>query len=1398
MTMRKSILVLALLAAGVGDGAAAAAGDLVPMRPLQGQWADEAGVWRTTGDRPPAGWYLRSARQYDVGSFTFELQRAEAAGLVFVYTRDWQVVLRADSVTARYTNYEDGTGKTFKRGWGNYWNTATRPLAWPANHWSRFRVALADGGLALWQDDVEILRFNSPEAEWGARVRESGKYPSFDYRFPAQLAHSTGAKQVLILHAYGSALAVRKLAVTGRDAGEAEDFHEGAGRPEAIPPEEDLPLHRARGVVKVDWKLPPEATTASPPLPAVEAWEVPDAAFVDTQSISAAKVAPGEKVYPEIMNYRVGAAEPGSVPQLLAIKSRLPAMPQECRVAFNLMRAGVYTFQLGWGETGLGWGPAIIEISVDGRPLVLEEYRSLHKNGVGAPGREWLQLDLAAGRHEIAVRVVTDRFGLHILMKLMRFPIRELRLVAGAHVPWEEVDVRAPKVATQRAPAIDDDFLIGDWSGAERNYRLSGLTAGRTYRVTLTFADEESTRANSRLMDILINGARVQRGLDVFAEAGWGRRLDRSYPAQARAGRDGGGTIEIELRGVKRKAVLSGLTLHDDSGAVVFRDNVGWHARLAQVRAQAMAKEGNVNLLKDGIGAEPPRWTPDEVFDGHNLIPNPHFSLPDPARAGKPLHWLSVAEMAALGAKRENPLQYFALYPGKGDYTRDEREGREHPGAMRVRRTEAQFALVSNMPLVDHQRRQRFSFFVKGAAGSAPVRAVFLWFAANMDGGRQPLAVPALQYLGATRGEPVKPDAAWREVVVEARPHRDAYFVACVIEAPDNRADLWIDDAEHNGYGAEPLEIARSQAGYHPSGDKAVIVSALRPGPVTWKIRSSRGVEVAGGTVSASREEWFARRHYFTVRFDDVREPGDYVIEAAQAGAVVRQPLKIDRDLYRHLALIELGALRMKRVNDSVPGGHDPDLLDYAAVPKTRTPDRFAIYEAVQFAERMDLTGGYYDAGDQIKHAEFWPAVVLATLNALARAGDDQAMARAAHAEAAWILAGFHKFVLEDGTVYLTAKPQGFALDNVPGYAFDPVPSFSAYVTQTAGASAMAAFRWEKTDPALSRRYLEIAELCYQNPALWKIVQAAREVGPRETSAAAKVLWAEMYLARLKPAGGYRERLSKTCAVLEQGLKARAYADLAEMANGADKAGAAIQDCAWVPALFIREYPDHPAVPGLKTALKAFAAHVAELSRDSIWQQAAAMNGAKPGRPPARYPNASRGSSRFRVIGYWSMLTYTLAEIGMVVEDPEIIRLAERQLQWCLGKNFADLSMVMGVGEKFISGGDKLWWQDRYFERWLASKDGAMFFPGNIVTTAFRGIGDAVPAKGALAPMVIYPKGYAMLPVQPAYGVAPGPGGETYLPLIAQFSLATSSLNAALRWAEDHARSSKVRQDGTP
>lgn len=1375
----------------------------VTMQPLEGKWAEDAGRWSTTGDRPPSGWYLRGLRQYDLGTIDLRLQKNNAQELVFIYLRHWEIVLRPKSLTARYTGFWN-PGKPPYRYSFLYFYSATRQISYETTDWVRWGIFCPDGGIAVSQNGKEVLRFISPEAEWGQKVRASGKFPGFDYRYPERVPGPSGDGEVLIVHGYGSGLKVEDIKTTGRDAGEAQDFYGDLAPSGVIGSEDELPLQRPSGVTRVTWSMPKPGVSDVGALPAVEGWEIPATDFVDTDP------KPGVETFPEEMIYRVGAAQPGRVPRALGIRRKMETMPQALAVEFQLKQAGVYTLQMEWPDWGMGWGPNLLQLSVDGKPVLLESYRALTKPMSCSPGGESIPLELSAGPHKVEARLVTDSYGYHFAMKHLRFPIGHLRLVKGEADLWREVDVRAPREKTQLPPAFDDEPTLGEWNGSRLSYRLRGLKAGEPYSLELIFRDMETSRKESRVMTLRLNQREVETGLDVFAQTGWGGILTRKYQAHA----DGNGEITVQLAGGRRKAFVNALRLSDATGKMIFRENFGWSPALsARMRRQREAITTPRLALESS--PEPAKWTPDQYFDGHNLVANSHFSLLDPERKGMPRFWYSLKELSSLNTQPYNEkdlaafdaplrkkllefqgghmpefLSFYHVYQGEGEFGFDPTIGHQEPGSIRIGATAPEFGLTCNFVYVNPGKRQRFTFHARGKKDAAPVRATLVWFAMNMDAdakfrdhGGAPLLTPRLQYLSKSQSEPIAMDDSWREVSVTARPPEGAVYAAMVIDVAKNGdSPVWIDDASFNGYGAEPLEITQSFAGYHPQSDKTVVVKSLSPEPVNWSVRRGDAV-VRSGALTHPREEWFSQHYYHSLDLSSLQDEGTYRLIVKQGADQSESSLVIDRNAYHRLADDAMAALRIKRINDAVPNGHDPDLLDYAAVPKTRTAERFAVYEPLRFAERIDLTGGYYDAGDEIKHVEFWPAVVLATQNALIHAGRRESSARAAKEETDWVMAALHKFILEDGTMFTSAKPQGYGLDNVPRYANDPVPEAIYNVTQTAGSCAMSAFYLKEKNPELSRKYQQLAILNYNAAGLWKIVEEAKTVGSREISAAAKSLWAEMYLDKLTGDPIYKTRAARSAKMLAEGLKKRAYADLMEMFNAYEPSGGALQDCAWVPVLFLKLNPAHSQAGELRDGLRAFASHVKELSAETIWGQSAAMNGRKPGAAPARFPVDQKLNKYLRMVGYWPMLAYTLSEIGMTLHDPAIVHLAERQLQWCLGKNFADLSIAQGVGPRWVAGGDYLWFRDLFFMHWLASDSRTPFFPGNVTTASFRDVGAAQPifnwGDHLIAPFVMYPQGYCYQPVQPPYGFRPGQS-ETYLPQLAQYSLAVTSVAAAL------------------
>jgi hypothetical protein len=222
--------------------------------------------------------------------------------------------------------------------------------------------------------------------------------------------------------------------------------------------------------------------------------------------------------------------------------------------------------------------------------------------------------------------------------------------------------------------------------------------------------------------------------------------------------------------------------------------------------------------------------------------------------------------------------------------------------------------------------------------------------------------------------------------------------------------------------------------------------------------------------------------------------------------------------------------------------------------------------------------------------------------------------------------------------------------------------------------------------------------------------------------------------------------------------------------------GPALQDCIWIPIHFIKLYPENPAVPELKTGLRLFANHIKKLSEISPWGQAHDIS-TKQVTEAKRFPGSKRP------VGYWAALAYNLAELGLLLKDKSLILLAEQQLQWLLGKNFADLSMVHGTSSRTVAGGDHMYWQTEFFSNWLKSDKRQLYFDGNVPTAAMRNIGKGTVKlkKGDNWQSYLegYPQGYCLLPVNTIYGFHPAPS-ENYLPMTAQFTTAAAAVYGAM------------------
>ena len=1315
------------------------------MKPLVGQWScqQDAEAWTTQGESPSSGWYLRSERHYQLQRLSFRVRRAEQDGLIFLHTRNWQVVFAKDRVTASYAPE-----------WYRYWFTATRAITFAAGDWHRVELVLDGKQLAVVFDGRDVLHWHSPAEEWGERVRQSGKLAEPLPQYPAALPPEAlaGNDEFVVLHPWQTHASFAELSLEGKDLGMCRDFKDPHEATEGLYVRPDTAVERLAPTepVAVSWKISAPLRAKATSLPAVEEWRIePQQKYGDIIS---------EKRDP--VDFFVGTSAPGDFPATL---QALRGWPQSGRIFFNLKTAGIYTLQVGWNESGLGWGPNVLEALVDGEVVSREVYRAGSQFGGTCPVRDYTPLRLEAGPHVVELRSGKDHIKrVDIRMKYMHLPLGRVALVKGAHEPVFEFEAGRPATRSQKAEALADGPEVGEQYGKIVKYRITKIPTIGEHKVTMGFREVDVARPGQRLMTISINGKVVADNFDVLATAG--SRF--KYLEHTCAATPVDGVIEVRLEGRNFKAFINRLHISDPQGKTVFAENCGWTPS-TQKKSAAKCYEPE---FREPLQAH----TPSELFDGHNLIANPHFTLTNEAQ-GLPREWFAATE-----SPDNNLLRPLGL-DGTGTCTYDANEGHAHRGAARISTTGRGFALTPNWVIVDYGKTQRFSFWAKTSGADGRVFAEIVWFALDAD---TPLRNPAssgyFRPLGRNPSSTIlSGDRDWTELAVETKPPFGAVFAALLVHVENNtRGTVWVDDATFDGYGCEPLEIQRSFLGFHPQGSKRMVIRALQPGPVHWELQGAApGRTVAAGEAVAAGYEEFSRRYHYRVDLGGCTQPGEYVLVVRQGNREARTAtFRISDTIYRDLSQMLLNGLTTKRFNAAVEGGHDPEALEDGHAIATSEDPRFAVFEPVLQNERCDISGGWYDAGDMIKHTEFWPAALLACRQMLRFVGPElSARGHSARDELLWGLRAFHRFQKPSGSFYVSTKPQANELDNIPFYGTDRAVLGELPLPQASGIAAMLSYELATSEAQLSKTYLETAKSNYD----WNWQCSARYLRDAEPRVrflyASKFMLAELYLARLTDDPLYSERLDTHAQEVAAGLRAGLWRGAGEMTRGNLFCGGIVQDFVLAPCELLHLQPEHPRAAELRSGLRSFAEAIAELSKETPWDQALA-GGQKPGDPAGRWPGSQRP------IGYWAGLAHSLAQISLALHSPEIAHLAERQLQWCLGNNLAGMSAIHGVGDRVMAGGDKLFQHRGFFESWLKSDRKLMNYDGMVPTLCFRDVGDGtLEKKGKLWPARWgYPGGYCGLYLQPDYAARAG-SSEYYLPLTANMAMAASAVHAALK-----------------
>ncbi|MFK0096679.1 glycoside hydrolase family 9 protein [Streptomyces sp. NPDC091040] len=219
-------------------------------------------------------------------------------------------------------------------------------------------------------------------------------------------------------------------------------------------------------------------------------------------------------------------------------------------------------------------------------------------------------------------------------------------------------------------------------------------------------------------------------------------------------------------------------------------------------------------------------------------------------------------------------------------------------------------------------------------------------------------------------------EAAVHTHVFTASADQDTAQVAFQVGGGANAATFCVDDVSLRG-GAEPpvyepdtgSPVRVNQVGYLPKGPKTGTLVTDATDPLPWALKAADGTTVASGTTEPGGEDPTSRQNVQTFDFSDATATGDgFTIEA---DGQVSEPFSIRADLYDSLRSDALAYFYQNRSGIAI----DADLVgeEYArpaghlgVAPNKGDTDVPCQPGVCDY--RLDVRGGWYDAGDHGKY----------------------------------------------------------------------------------------------------------------------------------------------------------------------------------------------------------------------------------------------------------------------------------------------------------------------------------------------------------------------------------------------------------------------------------------------
>jgi hypothetical protein len=580
-----------------------------------------------------------------------------------------------------------------------------------------------------------------------------------------------------------------------------------------------------------------------------------------------------------------------------------------------------------------------------------------------------------------------------------------------------------------------------------------------------------------------------------------------------------------------------------------------------------------------------------------------------------------------------------------------------------------------------------------------------------------------LAEMGAVWSEEVRSEE-WRQVIVEGLSPIAANRVQAVFESTGGSGATF--DAPYlDGLGAIPVEIHLPPA-YHPKSSKVAVV-VLREAAVGGEFELLAGGKAVCSGSLERRGEYIWGREYWYADFSGVETPGAYRLRVTfpDGRAAMSPEFGINPEIYLSLPNLTLGWYYTQRCGMEVPGWHPACHLDDGLVGRSRNRPLGPGGEW-EISGPADLTGGWHDAGDNHKYIcwsylALWGLARLQGIQAdeFHRLGEDLPDPLA---EAAWEARFLLKTVSDDGLFPLGVvsrfgwlnTPVHEETDNLPGTGDEralpapeericDIPTYGPEFTSALVASSLAdlGVALRGGDEELSRRCLATARLTWDrhhgaeppdseylrwHSAFALLDAALYNAEPRDELQTDMEDRVARIVAQQKPEGIFpfpRECADYRQQVLDVPRQERAklpylspvgarYA-ISHEACGMDYIPAPLT---YLHALldYLELFPEGPQAEAARRALGRAMDFAQSLCGRTPYGQMMEWTFAP---DPANFVHMFHGYDCAIL-----SLAVVACRAARALERPELLKLAERQVQWVLGRNPRGTSLVSGVGHK--------------------------------------------------------------------------------------------------------------------